>query len=77
MAMVKKWPGARPKLPDDGRTQEALKADFHAAHQAASQALTDRDFEGMAKAIERERVVIEQQRARVDKLRPAPYRRRT
>ena len=78
--MTKKWPGARPEAPDDGHTEDALKADFDAAHRAGQQALKDRDFEAVARAIERERGIIKQLRGRIDRLtnkvNPAPPRRR-
>jgi len=54
---------------------QALKADFDAAHEAGKRALKERDFEGVAKAVERERKVIEQQRARLTKHRAAAPRR--
>ena len=53
----------------------ALKADFDAAHEAGKRALKERDFESVAKAVERERKLIEQQRARLAKHRAAAPRR--
>jgi len=50
---------------------KALKADFDAAHEAGERALKERDFERVAKVVERERELIEQQRARIDKQRAA------
>jgi hypothetical protein len=62
------------KLLKDPLTK-ALKADFDAAHEAGKRALKERDFESVAKAVERERKLIEQQRARLDKQRAARSRR--
>ena len=64
---------ANPKLRDP--VTRALKADFDAAHEAGKRALKDRDFEGVAQAVERERQVIEQQRARLTKHKAAMPRR--
>ena len=41
---------------------KALKADFDAAHEDGKRALKERDFESIAKVVERERELIEQQR---------------
>ena len=67
--MAKKAAGARPKLADHERTK-ALKADFDAAHKAGIKALKERDFDRVGRVIERERQLIEQQRARLDKKKP-------
>jgi hypothetical protein len=54
---------------------KALKADFDAAHEAGKRALKERDFEGVAKVVERERKLIQQQRARLDtQLAARPHR---
>jgi len=60
-------------LPKDALTK-ALKASFEAAHQAGQRALKRRDFVGVAKAVERERKLIEQQRLRLEKTRAARRR---
>src|SRR5262245_15385809 len=45
---------------------KALKADFDATHVASIRALRKHDFEAVARGIDRERELIDQQRARID-----------
>ena len=52
--------------PRDSLTK-ALKADFDAAHEAGKWALKHHDLEGVSRAIERERQIIDQQKARFEK----------
>jgi hypothetical protein len=49
----------------DHAALHAAKAKFDAAHEAGKKALKDHDFEGLQKAIERERDVITRQAARL------------
>lgn len=63
---TKKAARARSK-PSDHDRAKALKAAFDAAHKAGQEALKERDFARMGRVIERERELIEQQRARLDK----------
>lgn len=71
--------GSRMKRPNQKLTDpltKALKADFDAAHEAGKRALKERDFESVGKAVQRERELIEQQRARLAKHRAATPGRR-
>jgi len=63
--MAKKPAAGRLKSSARDRAK-ALKADFDAVHQAGKQALMDRDFDRLARVIERERQLIEQQRSQID-----------
>ena len=76
ITMTKKPLRARAKSSDHSPTK-ALKATFDAAHRAGQRALKKRDFEGVGKAIERERAVIEQHHAHINRHTPPRSRRQT
>ena len=52
---------SKPKDP----VTKALKADFDATHAEGMRALDERDFEGVSRAIDRERRLIGQQKKRI------------
>jgi hypothetical protein len=64
---------ARKAKPD--AVTEALKTEFDAAHEAGEKALKTRDFDALARAIERERDLISQQKAHIENQRAERARR--
>ena len=73
-ARTGKMRGAKeePLLKSKERSTDPLKADFDAAHALGMKALKEHDFRRVAAAIDREREVIERQKARIARKRRQP-----